>query len=55
MTTTRNDYAGLTTEAMRAWLKRHVACIEAGVNIGQIDRNKAQAFRLELAHRGRVS
>jgi len=67
MTTTRTDprgtgrngrpakrytaYAGLSTEAMREWLKGHVACIEAGMNVGQLDRDKAQAFRLELIRR----
>jgi len=45
------DAASLSIEAMREWLKGHVACIASGLNVGQIDRDKAQAFRLELIRR----
>lgn len=41
----------LSTESIQKWLENHVACIEAGVNVGQIDRDKAKAFRLELTRR----
>lgn len=41
----------LSTESLETWLANHKMCIEMGVNVGQIDRDKAQAFRLELATR----
>lgn len=48
----RKDLKAVSSEALRGWLNNHVAALEAGVNVGQIDRNKAQAFRLELSRRG---
>ena len=48
MTETRT----LPTESLRAWLSNHKSAIEAGINVGQLARDKAQAFRLELARRG---
>lgn len=45
----------LSTEAIQSWLDRHRAGIEAGVNVGQIDRTKAQRMRAELARRRLVA
>lgn len=42
---------GLSTESLTEWLSNHRACLAAGVNVGQIQRDKAQAFALELATR----
>jgi hypothetical protein len=41
----------LSTTAIVTWLNNHRAAIAAGMNVGQLDRNKAQQFRLELAKR----
>jgi hypothetical protein len=41
----------LYTAQLRSWLANHGESIAAGVNVGQIQRDKAQAFRLELAKR----
>lgn len=43
----------LSTEAMREWLAKHRAAIAAGVRVGEIDRNKAQRFSLEIFRRER--
>jgi hypothetical protein len=44
-------YAEISTAALQAWLNNHVNAIAVGINIGQLDRDKAQAFRLELIRR----
>ena len=41
----------LSTEAIERWLANHAAAIAAGMNVGQIDRDKAQRFRIELSKR----
>ncbi|HEU5046130.1 MAG TPA: hypothetical protein VFT75_18565 [Nocardioidaceae bacterium] len=48
-------YASLSTASIQAWLANHRACIEAGMNIGEIDRAKARAFTLELLHRAKAA
>lgn len=45
MRITEND-----RQAMLAWLANHRAALDAGVNIGQIDRDKAQRFTLSILH-----
>lgn len=42
---------GLGSDELQGWLDRHQMYISAGVNVGQIDRDRAQAFDLELLHR----
>jgi len=41
----------LSTKSIQAWLDRHRVAIAAGVNVGEIDRRKAQRFELELIRR----
>ena len=41
----------LSTTAIVNWINNHRAAIAAGMNVGQLDRNKAHQFRLELAKR----
>lgn len=41
----------ITTAAIVNWLNNHRAAIAAGMNVGKLDRDKAHAFRLELAKR----
>lgn len=42
----------ITNESLRTWLRNHQSAVDMGYNVGQIDRNKAQTFRLELIRRG---
>lgn len=44
-----------TTKALEHWLSNHRAAIEAGVNIGEIDRAWAARCRIELARRSSAS
>jgi hypothetical protein len=48
-------YEDLETAAIEKWLANHTLCLEAGVNVGQLDRNKARAFRVELARRAKLN
>ncbi|WP_165607002.1 hypothetical protein [Mycolicibacter kumamotonensis] len=41
----------LSTASIQTWLDRHRVAIAAGVNVGEIDRRKAQRFELELIRR----
>ncbi|AEJ92258.1 hypothetical protein OPTIMUS_217 [Mycobacterium phage Optimus] len=41
----------LSADQLRAWLDNHQSAIDAGLNVGQIQRDKAQAFTVELARR----
>lgn len=40
-----------STVAIRNWLDNHQLAIQAGMNVGQLDRDKAHKFRLELIRR----
>lgn len=42
----------LSADAIRNWLNNHKAAIAAGYEPGQIARDKAQRFSLELIRRG---
>lgn len=43
----------MTTAAIRNWLDNHQLAIEMGMNVGQLDRDKAHRLRLELIRRRR--
>lgn len=46
-------FPDLSTESIERWLRNHRLAITAGFNVGQIDRDKAQKFELELIRRSR--
>lgn len=48
---TKTELAKLPTASIQTWLKNHVEAIGLGVNVGEINCKKAQAFRLELIRR----
>lgn len=47
-----DEFKGIASADMGRWLRLHKQAIELGVNVGQIDRDKAQRMRLELTRRG---
>lgn len=47
-------YTELGTDAIQQWLSNHRLAIELGMNVGQLDRDKAQALRIELSRRKAV-
>lgn len=44
----------ISTESLKRWLANHRLAIELGMNVGQLDRDKAQRFTVEI-HRREVA
>lgn len=47
----KRDLEALDSASLEEWMRRHNAAIDAGVNVGQIQRDKAQTIRLILIKR----